>query len=136
MPRRAWGVILVVSTAVLPQCLTILRPLEPQPPYLVETVSATCQSRLSEPSIDVRDDTLIVTESLQTPNPCYGVEGTAVLVDHQITVEFFPDDRGGACIECLGTIVGRITITDLPPGDYTVMVHTRQRESRVLVTVP
>ncbi len=125
---------LVLLLLLLSQCASMPRTYPP-PPYTVETLTAACQSRPVLPEIRVAGNSVILTEAIQTPNPCYTIRGHVEMTDHHLDVELYPVRREEVCVQCIGELVGRITITDLPAGDYSVTLRTRQRETNTTITI-
>lgn len=104
----------------------------------VETVSAACREggNQSQSSMRVSDGTLQLTEVLLTPNPCFKVQGDVTLKDRDILVTLEIARTGGICAQCLGEIIGRVTVNGLPEGVYTLHIRTPEGSRSIRLRVP
>jgi len=100
-----------------------------EPPVLLEstfeTFDSKCQSGdLGDMEVRRVSTTVTVEVPIQTPTPCYNARGTAVLRGDEITIDIETDSRTGICIQCVGSITARVTIRNLPTGQYDIVVNT------------
>jgi heat shock protein HslJ len=108
--------------------------LEEEPKWKVETVSAECgMVEGSDLNISGVGNSIIITVSMGTSVPCFDATGDVTINGNKVLVEIDTKSRGGVCVECIGKIVGRVTIFDLPPGDYEVDV--RAPDDSALTTI-
>ena len=134
--RTIQQVILVLSLSLLVQCVSLSAESPVRPDFFVETISASCQSQpLLSTNVTVEGRTVTITDALMTPNPCYTMEASVEIRGEELHVKFFPKQRKGMCVQCLGEVVGKVTIPDLPTGDYTVTVWNRQRSSKTTIRI-
>lgn len=92
--------------------------------YDIDTVSQTCNFDVFEGQ-DVRsvENSIIITMPIQTPTPCYDVTGTVNFFNRNIVVDLDTKARDGFCAECIGTVVARVTLSNLDKGSYDVQVN-------------
>lgn len=117
---------------LLPLCLSSMSPaIETAPLVTIETRSAECQgAEAPRSTMAVSGDTLVITEPLATPTPCYRVTGEVTVEPGRIVVTLQSEQRPGMCIECLGVVVGEVRISRMPQGTYEVEVQTPERVTR------
>jgi hypothetical protein len=60
---------------------------------------------------------------IQTPTPCYEVEGTVSSFGSDIVVDLRTVQKGEVCVECIGVVVAKVTISNLDKGLYTLQVN-------------
>lgn len=104
-----------------------------KPEWKVETVSAECAT--GEGDLDIRavGTSIIITAPMQTSTPCYDAVADVTMDGNRIVVEIGAVTQGVICVECVGEVVGRVTISNLAAGSYTVDV--RAREKAALTTI-
>lgn len=93
--------------------------------YDIETISQTCNFDVFEGQ-DVRsvEDSIIITMPIQTPTPCYDVTGTVNFFGSDIVVNLDTKAKDGFCAECIGTVVAKVTLSNLDKGTYDVQLNT------------
>jgi len=104
--------------------------------YEIETISAECKSgELSDPEVSVEGNSIVIVEPFETPNPCYEVTGNVSLEGKEIVVELRPESTGGACVQCIGEVVGEVTVSNLAEGTYTLKLETPQGKRTTTVSI-
>jgi len=106
----------------------------------IEVTDAGCASQdEDEAAVGTEGETVVVTGTVITPNPCYEVGFRSVTItdgELQIVVEATPADDG-ACVQCVGAIdyEARVTLEEALP-DRVVVEHATDGESTVVTTAP
>jgi hypothetical protein len=102
----------------------------------VETISNKCTFD-ENPQQDIRavGDSIVIIMPIQTPTPCYEVEGVVNFFRNDITVNLQTKKMEGMCAECIGVTVARVTISNLDRGDYTLQINTPDKSIRTNVRV-
>ena len=57
------------------------------------------------------------------------IEGT------EIVVRLEPESRGEVCVQCIGEVVGKVTLPDLPKGIYSVTLQTPESASVTTIRI-
>jgi hypothetical protein len=104
------------------------------PEWDVETLSSECGT-VVDGELDIRGvgNSIVITAPMQTSTPCYDAAADVAINGNDILVEINAESRGEVCIECVGKIVGRVTISNLAPGSYGLDVRTPDKA--VLTTI-
>ena len=119
-----WVVVVVVAAVVL------IQPGSQRGKYIyqVETINGICNfdylPQDQQQDVRVVRNSIVVTMPIQTPTPCYDVEGTVNSVGSDIVVNLQTKQRGETCAECLGIVVARVTISNLEKDTYSVQINT------------
>jgi type 1 fimbria pilin len=93
--------------------------------YQIETIANKCTFDVSpEQEISAAGKTIIVVMPIQTPTPCYEIEGTVSSTGNDIRVDLRTVKKGDVCVECVGVVTARVTISNLADGTYNVQVNT------------
>lgn len=102
----------------------------------VETISNKCTFD-ENPQQDIRavGDSIVITMPIQTPTPCYEVDGSVSFFRSDITVNLQTRKMDGMCVECVGVTVARVTISNLDSGDYTLQINAPDKSIRTGVKV-
>lgn len=102
-----------------------------QPRFTIETISAQCQTGLPSAESEIRTEgsAVIITEVLQAPTPCFEVQGEVKIEDGKIMVRLYAEERQGICIQCFAELTGRVTISSLPSGEYSLELETPRRRT-------
>ena len=100
-----------------------------------ETLSAKCKVAGTPSDIQAVDNTIIITAGVVTPTPCYEIKGSVKIEGTEIVVRLEPESRGEVCVQCIGEIVGRVTIPDLPRGIYSVTLQTPESASITTIRI-
>ncbi len=92
--------------------------------YDIDTISQTCNFDVFEGQ-DVKsvEDSIIITMPIQTPTPCYDVTGTVNFFGRDVVVNLETRAKDGFCAECIGTVVARVTLSNLDSGKYDIQVN-------------
>jgi hypothetical protein len=106
-----------------------------RPEYIVETVSASCRSGNPPSGIQTEGHDIVITETLEAPNPCYEVTGSVRQVGNRLLVDMDLKKSAGTCVRCAGEVIGQITIKNLPEGTYTVRVRSPRRVFDTTVSI-
>jgi hypothetical protein len=93
----------------------------------METLSATCKSNDTPLDIDVIGNTIVIKKALPTPHPCHVMRGEMKITGNKIEVNLHPKSKDTVCIQCIGEVVGQITISNLPKGTYSLVLETPKR---------
>lgn len=134
-----WHIIGIVAIAAA--ALAALGTEPPSPPVILqasfESLQAACLSG-ERGAIEVRaaGSSIIITAPIQTPTPCYDVSGEAAMEGRSIRVVFRTAAKPGICVQCLGLVTGRATLSGIAPGSYEVEVTTPGGTERTTVTLP
>lgn len=122
-------VLLVVSAGCLQGSVV-------EPAWTVETISAGCGT-VEDGELDIRavGSSIVITAPMQTSNPCYDAAADVSFDGSNILVEIRAESRGGVCIECVGKVVGRVTISNLAPGVYGVDVRTPDKAALTTIMI-
>lgn len=107
-----------------------------QPEFIVETVSASCRSENPPSGIQTEGHDIVITETLEAPNPCYEVTGSVHQAGNRLLVDMDLKKTAGACVRCAGEVIGQITIKNLPEGTYTVRLRSPRRVFESTVNIP
>ena len=93
--------------------------------YKVETISNTCNFDVF-PDQEVRTENgdIVIVMPIQAPNPCHDVTGVATVTGNEIEVNMELVQVGEFCAQCIGTVVGQVTISDLNSGEYKIKINT------------
>ncbi len=130
------GLVLLVAVVLLPmRLLGCGQESTGQPPLTIETLSTKCRSEQTPSDIRAVGNTIIIIEAIETPNPCYEVKGEVTIEGTEIVVKLKPENTGDLCIQCIGEVVGRVTIPNLPMGIYSVKLETPQRAAITTIKV-
>ena len=115
-----WVLVIVVIAVVLVRPGTHI-----QYDYRVETISNKCTFDES-PEQDNRavSNSIVIIMPIQTPTPCYEVEGKVSSVGTDLIVDLDVKEKGEVCVECVGITVARVTISNLDKGTYGLQVNT------------
>jgi hypothetical protein len=126
---RIWGILLLLI--LITGCT---KPISGEPKWKVETVSAEC-GMVEGSGLDISavGNSIVITVSMQTSVPCFDATGDVIINGNKILVEIDTESHGGVCVECIGKVVGRVTIFDLPSGEYEVDV--RAPDEATLTTI-
>lgn len=54
---------------------------------------------------------------------------------YEIVVELRPESTGGACVQCIGEVVGEVTVSNLAEGTYTLKLETPQGKRTTTVSI-
>lgn len=100
-----------------------------------ETLSAKCKVAETPSVIQAVDNTIIITAGVVTPTPCYEIKGSVKIEGTEIVVRLEPESRGEVCVQCIGEIVGKVTIPDLPRGIYSVTLQTPESASITTIRI-
>lgn len=114
-----WAAIAIVAAVIL------LQPVTQRGKYVyqIETISNTCTFDVyPQQNATVSGSTLTLVVPIQTPTPCYDVNGTVNFSGSDIFVNLQTEKRGQVCVDCIGEVVGKVTISNLDRGDYSVHV--------------
>jgi hypothetical protein len=69
--------------------------------------------------------TVAVRGTISTPNPCYGLGGTAAREGSTLTLTVTARSTAEVCIQSIGTLAFDATLRGVPAGSYTLrVVHT------------
>lgn len=117
------AILLLLSTPVL----VYSQVLDCPPRISFETMSAGCKSGDTQGDIRTDGNTIIVTEAVTTPNPCYKIRGKVKIEGTDIVVRLEPENEGELCIQCVGEIIGKVSVSGLQSGMYSVRVELPER---------
>ena len=81
---------------------------------------------------------LIITEPISLPSPCYWVGAEVQRRDLEIVVKLRPKENlstDRACAQVIVEAVARLTLPHLPSGAYSVLVQTPQKTTRSKITL-
>lgn len=93
--------------------------------YEIQTISNVCSFDVfPQQNISVSGSSVTIVAPIQTPTPCYDVRGTVNFVGSDIFVNLGIEKKGQTCVECIGTVVAKVTISNLEAGTYNVKVNT------------
>jgi len=94
-----------------------------QDPKLTFSVAAAEKPQDVAPSVArVASDTVQLSGTISTPNPCYEIKGALSAENSQLTLSVVATSKGGFCIQMLAAFEYTATITDIPAGSYTISV--------------
>jgi len=110
------GVIAIVS--FIPKTQSV------QPSFTIETISATCVTEINDLDIQAIGNSIVITAPMQTPNPCYSVEGDVKISGNDIEIDLSAVPKQDVCIQCVGEVTGKVVIPNLSKGMYGVDVKT------------
>jgi hypothetical protein len=105
-------------------------------PLRVETILASCFAgggRGGE--IRAISNSIVITQPIQTSTPCYEATATAEMRGREIGVKIGVQPVGQVCIQCVGEIVARVAVTDLPAGVYKLNIEYPGGASEATITV-
>ena len=92
---------------------------------VVETLDARCISGdLKDMEVRRVSTTIEIEVPIETPTPCYSASGTAILRGDDIEVNIETDSRPGFCVQCVGSITAKVTLRNIPAGQYNLIVNT------------
>ena len=92
--------------------------------YDVQTLSNTCNfDEYDQQDIRAVRDSIVIVMPIQTPTPCYDVEGTVSSFVSDIVVDLQTKKKGEVCVECIGVVVAKVTISNLDKGTYGLQVN-------------
>jgi len=66
--------------------------------------------------------TVTVRGTIDTPNPCYALSGTAAREGSTLTLTVTARSNAEVCIQSIGTLGFDATLRGVPPGSYTLRV--------------
>lgn len=94
--------------------------------YEIETVSNLCSfDEIPEQDIRAVGNSIVITLPIQTPTPCYEVEGTVTPAGkNSIVVNLETRQVGEVCVQCVGVVTAKVTISDLEKGIYGLQVNS------------
>lgn len=102
----------------------------------VETISNKCSfDENPEQEIRTTGSSIVIIMPIQTATPCYEVEGTMSSYRNDLTVDLKTVRKGEICVECLGTVVARVTISNLNSGEYSLHVNAPDKSITQTVNV-
>ena len=88
-----------------------------------KTLSAKCKVTETPLVVQASGNTIVITASLVTPTPCYKIKSNLEIKGTKIVVRFEPKSKDEVCVQCIGEIVGTVSIHDLPSGIYSVTIQ-------------
>ncbi len=102
----------------------------------METLSAECGT-VVDGELDIRavGNSIVITIPMQTSVPCYDAVADVSIDGNAILVEINAESRGEVCIECVGRVVGRVTISNLAPGTYGLDVRTPDKAALTTIMI-
>jgi hypothetical protein len=105
--------------------------------YQVETVDNKCNfDEYAQQDIRAVGDSILITMPIQTPTPCYDVQGSVSFFRSDITVNLQTKKKEGVCTaECVGITVARVVISNLDPGTYSLQINAPDKSVRTNVKV-
>lgn len=104
--------------------------------YEVETISNTCTfDEFPGQDISVSGNSIIITLPIQTPTPCYEVKGTVTQSGGRLDVNLETEQVGEFCVECVGTVVGKVMISNLAKGTYDIQINSPDKSLATSRTV-
>jgi hypothetical protein len=105
--------------------VALVSPNSTLPAVDVRTTSADC-AVATIPVTEARATgrTIVITAEMDTPNPCFRVTGSVEVLGTRIVGSLAVVSTNSACIQCLGRVVGEVTISNLQPGVYTLQIDT------------
>jgi len=93
--------------------------------FQVETISNTCTfDEYQQQDVRTVGDSILIVMPIQTATPCYDAEGTVSFYGNDVTVNLDAVKKGEVCVECVGIVVARVTISNLDSGLYNVQINT------------
>jgi hypothetical protein len=93
--------------------------------YQIETIANKCTFDVSPvQEINVIENSIVITMPIQTPTPCYDVKGTVSSQGNDIVIDLKTKRVGDICVECVGVVTARVTISNLSDGTYNLQVKT------------
>ncbi len=92
--------------------------------YDIQTISNKCTFD-EYPQQDVRavGNSIVVTMPIQTPTPCYEVKGDVGFFGSDIVVNLRTEKVGEVCVQCVGIVVAKVSISNLDKGLYGLQVN-------------
>ncbi len=115
-----WVVALVIVAIVLVQPSTQ----RAKYVYDIDTVSNVCNfDEFQKQDIRAVRNSIVIVMPIQTPTPCYEVEGTVSSFGSDIVVNLQTKKKGEVCVECIGVVVAKVTISNLDKGTYGLQVN-------------
>lgn len=105
--------------------------------YDIQTISNVCSfDEFPQQNVATSGgDTIIITMPIQTPTPCYTVKGTVNLFGSDMSVNLQTEKNSDTCAQCVGTVVAKVTISNLDKGTYSVQINTPDKQLIVPVKV-
>ncbi len=126
----------LIAVFLLPMLLSVCSPqFQGHHRTTTETLSAKCKVAETPSAVQVEGNTIIITAGLVTPTPCYEMKGNVKIEGTDIVVRLEPQSKGEVCMQCIGEVVGRVTVPDLPPGIYSVTLQTPESASITTIRV-
>lgn len=116
-----WAVVVVVLVVVF------IQPSTQRGKYVydIQTISSKC-SFDENPEQDIRaiGKSIVITMPIQTPTPCYEVKGSVDFFGSDIVVNLKTEKKGEVCVECIGVVAAKVTISNLDKGTYNLQVNS------------
>ncbi|MBI4894793.1 MAG: hypothetical protein HY833_03600 [Candidatus Aenigmarchaeota archaeon] len=105
--------------------------------YQVETIDNKCTfDEYQQQDIRAVGDSILIVMPIQTPTPCYEVQGSVDFFRSDITVNLQTKKRAEACTaECVGVTVARVVISNLDSGTYGLQINAPDKSVRTSVKV-
>jgi hypothetical protein len=106
-------------------------------PLRVETILASCftDGEVGGGEIRAVSNSIVITQPIQTSTPCYEATAIAEMRGREIGVKIGARPVGDVCIQCVGEIVARVAVTDLPAGVYKLNIEYPGGASEATITV-
>ena len=124
---------IVISIIIIVEMLAVKSPAVPT--FTIETVSSTCMT--GEQDLDIRavENSIVIIAPIQTPNPCYSVTGDVKFSGGDIEVELSTVSKQEICVQCIGEVIGKVVIQNLPKGIYGVKLRTPDKALITTITI-
>jgi len=87
------------------------------------------------PELEIRGESgrIFIQGGLDTPVPCYRVEGWSRVSDRTVQLSVVASYMGGVCITVVGAFGYEAIVRDLTPGTYTVrLTHIIEKRREVV----
>lgn len=125
-------VIWVIAVAVV--ALVLIQPATQRGKYVyqIDTTSNKCTfDENPEQSIEAGRSSMTITVPIQTPTPCYEVQGDVSFYGSDIVVNLKTVKKGETCAECIGVVAAKVTISNLDRGTYSVQINAPDRALQI-----
>lgn len=134
MKTRLKPIFLFTLCGALLGAATLARSEEPS--FTVETLTG----QKAHVPLGVRADgkSLVITEPISLPNPCYWVGAKVERRDLEISVKLEPKENlstDRACAQVITPAVARLTLPHLPSGAYSILIRTPQETTRATAVI-
>lgn len=127
-----WVAVIAVGVFVLMQPTFLI----PEYSYEIKTVKNVCVfDEFPEQSVVVSGRDVVLTVPIATPTPCYEVFGSVASSGKEISVNLDTRKASEVCVECIGTVVAEVVISDIEPGKHTIQITTPDKVLIKEVTV-